>query len=509
MRSTATHADASPDREPSDRVWQPVRIFPWVALAALLMTAIMLRHVLAASTDVGWLLTVGERVLGGQRLYRDVIETNPPMAVFAYLPGIVIARALGLAAETVVDALVLGGVLVALAMSARILTRAAVLERGQGWPLALLAFAILALLPTQTFGQREHIALIAMLPMLAILAARMKGSTPPLSDALMAGIGAAIALSFKPHFAIGLLCALATTAFFAKASWRVFLAPECLTVGGVMVLYTAAIIVLFPEFFTVIGPLVRDVYLPVKLSPSDMLGKPALSLWAIALLAGLVLKRRGDAGGSFVLLLATSSGFVIAFFLQGKGWPYHSYPMIALVLLALGYAVISHVPTTAMDRMFGVGAVVLLALLFARAMLWFDVAFDARPLQEKVARLGPHPTILAISAEPGIGHPLVRAVGGAWVSRQQALWIDTYLQVMRARGGIGPARDQALESYASRERAMLVEDILRTPPTVVLVDDLTGTGSVWLKAHPDVADLLKDFRVVDTVNNVAILTRRY
>jgi hypothetical protein len=386
--------------------------------------------------------------------------------------------------------------------------RAAVLQRGQGWPLALLAFAILALLPTQTFGQREHIALIAMLPMLAILAARMKGNTPSLSDALMAGIGAAIALSFKPHFAIGLLCALATVAFFARASWRVLLAPECLTVAGAMVLYAGAVAVLFPEFFTVIGPLLRDVYLPVKLSLSDMIGKPALSFWAIALFAALVLKRRGDVGGPFVLLLVTSSGFAIVFFLQGKGWPYHSYPMIALALLALGYAVISHAPTTAMDRAFGVGAVVLLAFLFARAMLWFDVAFDARPLQEKVAQLGPHPTILAISAEPGIGHPLVRAVGGAWVSRQQALWIATYLQVMRARGGMDPAHNQALESYASREAAMLIEDIRKTPPTMVLVDNLTGNGSAWLKAHPDVADLLKDFQPVDNINNVAILARR-
>lgn len=47
----------------------------------------------------------------------------------------------------------------------------------------------------------------------------------------------------------------------------------------------------------------------------------------------------------------------------------------------------------------------------------------------------------------------------------------------------------------------------KVPPTVVLVDDLTGTGSAWLNAHPDVVELLKDFRLLETVN-VAILTRR-
>ena len=54
---------------------------------------------------------------------------------------------------------------------------------------------------------------------------------------------------------------------------------------------------------------------------------------------------------------------------------------------------------------------------------------------------------------------------------------------------------------------MLIEDIRRTPPTVVLVDDLTGRGSAWLAAHPDVAGLLKDYHLVETVNRVGILTR--
>ena len=64
----------------SSNEWQ---LSPWLALAALLAIAITLRYFLPANTDVGWYLTVAERVLDGQRLYIDVIETNPPMAVLA------------------------------------------------------------------------------------------------------------------------------------------------------------------------------------------------------------------------------------------------------------------------------------------------------------------------------------------------------------------------------------------------------------------------------------------
>ncbi|MEH2472848.1 hypothetical protein V1281_005963 [Nitrobacteraceae bacterium AZCC 2161] len=482
-------------------------LLPWLAMIALFVVAVFLRHVLAANTDVSWLLTVGERVLDGQRLYVDVIETNPPMAALVYIPGIVLARALGLPAEIVTDGLVFAAIFASLAIVSRILKNSAVLNGVQGWPLMLLAFAILAILPTQAFGQREHIALIALLPMLAVMAVRINRETPPLWAVVLAGIGAGVALSFKPHFAIGLLCGAAALAIYAR-SWRGLFTPENVIVAAVVGLYLAGVIVFFPEFFTVIGPLVRDVYIPVGISFSALLEKPAVPLWLIAMLAAYLLKRRSGIDATLVLLLATSSGFAVAFFLQRKGWPYHSLPMLVLALLGLGYVLTSHAPRNRTDRSFGIGALALLVALFARSMLWFDVAFDARPLQDSVARLGSHPVILAVTGEPGLGHPLVRALGGTWVSRQQGLWVAAYLEYMRRNGTLGSKRDVALDAYADRERAMLVADIRKNPPTVVLVDDLTGTWSNWLALHSDVADQLKDFRPVETINNVAILTRR-
>jgi hypothetical protein len=481
-------------------------VVPWLVLALLFAAALWLRQVVAANTDVSWLLTAADKVMSGGRLYVDVIETNPPAAVLAYMPALWLAKALGVRAEIVVDGLVFAAIFASLVIVAKILKPSAVvLNDMPRWPLAWLGFAVLAILPAQTFGQREHIAVIVLLPMLAVTAQRMQQEMPPLRAVLVAGLGAAVALSFKPQFAIGLGCAVAASCVHAR-NWRLVLTPENLLTAALAALYLAGTVVLYPEYVTVILPLLRDVYVPVGLSLADMLDRPAISLWAMAILAAGLLGRRS--GAAPWVLLSGSAGFAVVYLLQRKGWSYHSYPMLALALLGLGFGLAAYVPDGRFGRVWRGAALLLLAAIFARSMLWFDVAFDARPLQAAVARLGPYPSVLAISGEPGIGHPLVRALGGQWVSRQQGLWVATYADHLRRNGPLSPDREAALEAHAARERAMLVEDIRRTTPNVVLVDDLTGSGSAWLAAHPDVAALLKDYRLTDIINRVAILTRR-
>jgi hypothetical protein len=477
----------------------------WISIVILFAVTIVLRHILGTNTDVSWLLTVGERVLDGQRLYVDVLETNPPMAVLVYIPGIVIARAFGLPAEVVTDGLVFAAIFVSLAIVARILKNSSVLDGAQGRLLAPVAFALLAVLPMQAFGQREHIAIIELLPILAVFAVRMKGRVPSPWLAVIAGCGAAFAVSFKPHFAIAILCAAGCLAIYSR-SWKAVLAPENLVAAGIALLYAASIFAFFPEFITVVAPLVRDVYIPAGVSFQLLLERPAFPIWALAMLATIVLQRHRRFDAITLLLLTTSLGFAAVFILQRKGWPYHSYPMIALAMLALGHALASNMPRSALDRAGRAVGLVLFAILFARSMVWFDSVFDARQLQASIARLGPNPKILAITAEPGLGHPLVRDLDGTWVSRQQGLWVEAYLEYMRQHGIIGPQANPALVAYAARERAMLIEDIHRIRPSVILVDNLNGDWSAWLRSHPDVSGLLQDYHLVETINRVDILS---
>jgi hypothetical protein len=521
------------------RIWQ-TSYLGWLGVAALFAAAMAMRHVVAANTDVSWLLIAGERWLDGQRLYSDIVETNPPMAILIYVPGILIARALGISAEIVVDGLIFAAIAVSLAITARILRNSSALAPGQRWPLALLAVTVLGILPVQVFGQREHIAVIELFPALGVLALRIKRETLPAWAIAIAGLGLGLALSFKPHFVVPFLCCLGVAAFHLK-SWRIIFAPEHFMAAAVIAGYGACMVAFFPEYFAVMAPLLRDVY-TIGLPLARMLEKPVVPQWGIALIGAVLFKRGKAFDSADALLLAASLGFGLIYFLQRKGWPYHSYPMMVFALLAFGHAMTSSHDRTALERFpakwipvrvkktrqikeqslrsdsigtekalrrgWLAGASAVLAALFGLSMVWFNHSLDARPLQAAVARLGPHPTILAISGNAGIAHPLTRAVGGVWASREQELLVASYDRYLRGTESPDPQTLANLDGYAAREREWLIADFRKYQPTIVLVDNFTDDWTGWVHASPELVDLLKGYRLSETVMGVDIYVKR-
>src|SRR6202171_4588154 len=145
MTSNIDAVSGTPVCDRADR--QKLSPLPWILIALVFVVAILLRQVVPLNTDVSWLLVIGERVLDGQRLYVDVIEINPPMAVLAYLPGIALARALGLDPGLITDILILILAVASLAATSRILRRSSVLDNVRWVPMAVWAAGVLMILP--------------------------------------------------------------------------------------------------------------------------------------------------------------------------------------------------------------------------------------------------------------------------------------------------------------------------------------------------------------------------
>src|SRR5664279_5865940 len=156
MTSNIDAASRIPVYDPADRT----QLSPssWLLIALVFVAAIGLRLVVPLNTDVAWLLTVGERVLDGQRLYSDIVEINPPMAVLALLPGIALARALGVEPQYVIDAQMLLLAAASMLVTARILRLSSALDPVKWVSLGMWASSVLTIVPLFVFGQREHIA---------------------------------------------------------------------------------------------------------------------------------------------------------------------------------------------------------------------------------------------------------------------------------------------------------------------------------------------------------------
>ena len=484
---------------------QRAGLAPVVLIGLVFVIAILLRQAVPLNTDVSWLLVVGERMLDGQRLYRDIVEINPPMAAFAYLPGVALARALGVDARHVIDAQLLLLAAASLFAVSRILRLSPSLGRMNWGPYAIWAAAIVTILPMNVFAQREHIATLTFLPALAVYALRSNREPLPLWAILIAGLGAGITLAFKPFFAVPAALCILFAAFRAR-SWLVLFAPENIIAAGVVTCVSLGTYLIYPEYFTITYPLVRDTYLSWSMPLTVIFLNDATLIFSIAMVSVLLVRDKTAPDPLLMVAVLASIGFAVSFFLQRRGWAYHSYPMVALALLAMGYALTgSHAQVR--SRRFEIAAALMLAVTFVVGIQWFNANVYVGPIREAVAGLKPHPKILVLSGEAAIGHPLARDINGVWVSRQENLWIREFVRLTREKTSVDAAMDAKLNEYLALERRWLIEDFERLPPDIVLVDNLRDGWGDWAKADAEVSRLLKPYTRVRSVDGIDVLLR--
>jgi hypothetical protein len=483
----------------------------WKAAPLLLVfaTAVALRAMSGTNVDVGWLLTVGEKMLAGERLYVDLIETNPPASPLLYLPAILISRATGFSPEGVVDGLVLFAAGCSLWVSGQILARARLLDDFDAWSLAAGSAAVLTILPMHTFGEREHIATMTLLPFLALRAAN---PAPAFSSVIVAGLGAGLTVVIKPHFVVAVGLAVAAAAY-ARESWRIIFAVENWIAAAVTAAYGVFVVVAYPEFVYDVMPLVQAVYVPMRADLWMLVSNPPLPSWLVVVTLLTMWKRGAVLRPPLALLLSASAGFVIIYLFQGKGWPYHSYPILALAFIALIFAGagqgrgLREEARPRSDRLKQVAATLLVGAVAALSCIWLSLARDMDPLIEPIRRLKARPSLLAITSDISVGHPLVRQLGGRWVSRVSNLWISSGVSVRLADEKLTPDMQARLRRYGARDRDMLAEDILRNRPDIILVQRDISDWDKWARSDPLLVECLKAYHEAAVIGTFTILRR--
>jgi len=485
-------------------VGMPVRDFStlqrWIVVAGILLAASLIQVPIVLNPDLGWLLTANEKILDGRKLGVDLFESNPPLSVYMYMPAVVLSRLSGVAPKFIVIAMVIAEIAGALLIIDRAAASARLEARERTISAFLFAF-LLAVLPGTVFGQREHIAVIALTPFVAVTALRWRDLSPG-PAAFLAGVGAGLAMGIKPFFALvaGLPMILCVV---RQRSLRPLFTPEACIAAAIVVGYGALVVLLFPTYVSTYAPMVAEAYLPIRKDLGSLLPLPIVVITASVAFLRFLAPRDFKMSSVSAPWLAASVGGAASFIIQGKAWPYTA---LALCLFAIA-APSLHVRTRTMRApalIGGLAAVVLIGLYLSSP----DPRFP--PLQERVQALVKQPRLLTITDHIGLGHPLVRQIQGTWVGSSCAQLLAAGAILRQSSTQLNPAEQTKLDSIIQFERQHLLDDVRNGRPDIILVDTLLLSSFpfdwlAWANADSELKKELSRYREVEDVGRVKIL----
>ncbi len=474
----------------------------WMIVAAILAAAFFIQMPLVLNADLGWLLTLDEKILDGRKLGVDIFESNPPLSVYMYMPAVLLGRVTGIAPEFIVIALVLVEIAGALIIIDRAASAAGLAQAERSASTWTLAF-LLAILPGIIFGQREHMAVIALTPLVAITAMRWRGFEPG-RISILAGLGAGLSIGVKPFLILVIGLPIILNAVRRRSLGPLFV-PEAWAVAGVGLCYAAAIAFLFRAYLFNYVPMVSEAYLPIRTELTTLIVVPFVVLWASIILLRLVARQNPKAWSDATPWMAASIGGALAFLVQGKGWPY-----MALALCAFAIAApLLHRGANALRAPVVIASTAIVALT---GLYLSQPPPGFPPMAPHIKAIVDHPRLLTITDHIALGHPLVRQLEGFWAGSScaqllagGAIWQEKFLQLTQAKR-------EKLDAVIHSEQRQLLTDLRTGRPDVILVDTYLFSlyrfdWLAWANSDPDIRTELQDFREVEDVGRVRLLAR--
>ncbi|MSP04926.1 MAG: hypothetical protein EXR05_06745 [Acetobacteraceae bacterium] len=478
--------------------------------------------------DVAAVLAFAQRWLGGEKLYSELIDVNPPLIfILNLLPA-------GIAALTPLDGvsalrlcvLAFGGFAWFLALRTRWREAEGAVERA-----VLDVLPVLFLLGAgYDFGQREHLMAVGALPYVLCAAQRAEGRRP--RNWLTVSILAAMVFALKPHFlAVPALVEIGVlgTRLRAAGTWGQTLRdPVPWVLAAIWGFYLASVPLIFPDYAGVVLPLVWDFYVGLGgLSAWQVLLAPRM-LPAVLLLApfvGVAVFWRIARGAPRIVALA-AIGAAAAAMAQHKGWSYHILP---LEFFACALAVL--VGACWLDRDWEQAPVAVprrARRLIASCAMYFIVngeapwkqlnyaASEVAGLAQLMEREATGERVLVLS--PGI-YPIYPAVNYADVVntlRTMNMWLlqaanDTCLPDGKRYRDVWEMGRAEFFVYRT-----VAEDFARAPPAVVVVDRQPGIPWCgeefsfigYFGRHPLFAEVWSHYQLTAERGRYLVFTRK-
>jgi len=489
-----------PDPGPADARASRVAPSRTLGLAWLVPLALTLAHIVAdprrINADCGMFLSAGRLLLEGRWPVLEVVDTNPPLVMYASAVPAALERVLPLHATTIFSLLVLAAAAASTACLARLLRRPETGLTEEEARAAALVWATLSLAVdlNRSFGQRDHLFALAFAPYLVLRWVRWSGGAAGAGAAVALGLAAGLTACFRPFFVALLLLPEAYGLLAQRGPRRALAAPEAIAAALAGAAYGAHFLLLPPEVREAIlerwGPQIVAGYHLWDAPLGDMLLRRGNAL-ALALgLAPFALPALARARGISLpevpaLRLARLAALVTLaclahFVLARKPWAYRSIPYTAGAALVLGL-LLGPLAARVLRRRAARAAAIALAcaaLLLAwpgsRSRLWrFNGAEDAALTALVEARSRPGDAILFLSTSVVPAHPLTVQTDRRPATRYLSLFPMgfAYDGVTRPEGG-GPFPYRAAGAETAEEARFLDDieaDVARSRPALIFV----------------------------------------
>ena len=426
----------------------------WAACTAIVTIGLGAELGRPPTPDIGLFLYDAARVLDGARLYRDVVEINPPLIIALNVPVVLLARGIHISEFLLYRLASAALVGVLLAYLARLIHLYLFPERpGRARYLILLLCFVLFALARFDFGQREHFVLALLLPYLVLVASELRGRRPRSVEAVIIGILVGVAIGLKPYFGLVWLVLEVFRRWRATPAERWRSTPEMAGTLCCLAAYALATRLLTPDYIglaVLLGPAYAR-YMREPFANLLVVG-PGVPLVSFVLLALVGLKRHIRTPELYAVLATAMLGCFLAGAAQQKEFRYHFYPALALAFILLGLLAADAADGARVwsERVFGRASRALLGAIVIAVLGWAGfaaIAGRAEWRRERAELLDLAAVVRARAAGRSVGvlsytidsaFPLVNDANVSLALRFPALWplVASYWDSLKSGGAL-------------------------------------------------------------------------
>lgn len=454
----------------------------------------------ALNYDHAFLLEAARRMVDGARMSEAYFDTNPPLSVIFYAPIVFMERSGLFPAPYTIYTYT---AIVITLFSIHLLRLARYYPEISSHQKIVLFFGFIIANTTLTasrelfFGERDQFIFIGLLTILLyqdILLRKPQGFRFKPLDILILAL-ATFCILLKPHYllvpALMALYRLYKTRDFPK----IILSPDTLVIAAVTAAYILSVFIFFPDFIDIILPLVMDVYLPGKSKMVEIVafqyGTALFAFTLLCFLSGLSF----DKTALPLRLFGVAALCFLLFWVQGKGFYYHIFPMLGFMTMGGGLLLYNVLHKyTDKQTLAALAAMLLLftGSLFATAPVSVPTHQDYKtsPLSLELAGCKKPCSFYMLSFSMDVTHQLAYYNDVTFTSRFPTLW---WLQALK---------DNPDKEWGPQMIALFQEDMDRYKPDyLILVEPYEVHGYVIdmkgeIMRDPWARDFMKDYRIV-------------